>query len=165
MEHAAADAGQLFRQHSHYVAALLLRSGVHPSAVDDGVQSVFIVANHYGGYRPGAAAPRTWLGAIAIRIAANMRRARQRKIFSEMSYARYRVASTPSQDAQLGQEQAVARLRAELDAIPAHYRDALLSFAMGYTCEDIAAELDIPVGTVYSRLHTARKLLRAAYDD
>jgi DNA-directed RNA polymerase specialized sigma24 family protein len=31
----------------------------------------------------------------------------------------------------------------------------------GFDCDQIAAELGVPLGTVYSRLHTARKMFQA----
>src|SRR5688572_23222583 len=72
-------ADRLFREHSMYVAAFLRRLGIIEAAIEDAVQDVFLVAHTRGGYRPGAASARTWLGAITVRVAANARRARQRK--------------------------------------------------------------------------------------
>ena len=31
----------------------------------------------------------------------------------------------------------------------------------GFSCDQIATELGVPLGTVYSRLHTARKMFQA----
>jgi RNA polymerase sigma-70 factor (ECF subfamily) len=31
----------------------------------------------------------------------------------------------------------------------------------GFACDQIATELGVPLGTVYSRLHTARKMFQA----
>src|SRR5690349_18107283 len=70
---------KLFREHSTYVAAFLRRLGVADDSVDDAVQEVFLVVHTRGGYRTGPASPRTWLGAITIRVAANTRRARMRR--------------------------------------------------------------------------------------
>lgn len=48
-----------------------------------------------------------------------------------------------------------------LDALPADYRVvATLYFIQDMSYQDIAASLDIPVGTVRSRLHRGRKMLQ-----
>jgi RNA polymerase sigma-70 factor (ECF subfamily) len=41
----------------------------------------------------------------------------------------------------------------------------LLADLEGFTCEEIAAMLGIPVGTVWTRLHHARRELRAFYEE
>jgi RNA polymerase sigma factor (sigma-70 family) len=58
------------------------------------------------------------------------------------------------------------RLAAVLAKLPAGERDVLLLIAreeLGYA--EVARALDIPIGTVRSRLHSARKRLRAALAD
>lgn len=50
-----------------------------------------------------------------------------------------------------------------LSALPEHYRSAVvLSDMEGMSYQDIAHVLDVPVGTVRSRIHTGRALLRRA---
>ena len=41
----------------------------------------------------------------------------------------------------------------------------ILAEVEGYTCEEIAGMLRVPVGTVWTRLHHARKELRAFYGE
>lgn len=54
------------------------------------------------------------------------------------------------------------RIRAEMDALPEVYRvAALLYFGQDLSYREIAEALDVPVGTVRSRLHRARFLLQA----
>jgi len=56
-------------------------------------------------------------------------------------------------------------LASALDGIPAADRDALLLLAWAdFDYEQIAAALDIPVGTVRSRIHRARQRVRAYLD-
>jgi RNA polymerase sigma-70 factor (ECF subfamily) len=50
---------------------------------------------------------------------------------------------------------------AALEALPAHYRDVVeLVDLQGLPYKEAAEELDIPLGTVMSRLHRARRLMR-----
>lgn len=50
---------------------------------------------------------------------------------------------------------------AALARIPQHLRETFLLVGQGLTYEDVAAVLQIPIGTVRSRMHEARRLLRA----
>src|SRR5260370_41260351 len=65
----AQNAANLFRAHAAFVASFLYRLGLEPSEIEDAVQEVFLIAHRQGGYHPGPAQPRTWLAAIAIRVA------------------------------------------------------------------------------------------------
>jgi len=57
-------------------------------------------------------------------------------------------------------------LVAALDVLPAREREALLLYALAdLTYDEIAAALDVPVGTVRSRLARARDRLRSQLDD
>lgn len=50
-----------------------------------------------------------------------------------------------------------------LDALPKHYREVVeLVDLGGLPYKDAAEQLDIPLGTVMSRLHRARKIMRGA---
>ena len=50
-----------------------------------------------------------------------------------------------------------------INALPEEFRNViLLSDVRGYSYKEIAAELDRPIGTVMSRLHRGRKLLRGS---
>jgi RNA polymerase sigma-70 factor (ECF subfamily) len=69
-----------------------------------------------------------------------------------MSTAMRRRVSTPPAD---------PRLAAALAELRAHDREALLLFAWAeLSYEEISLALSIPVGTVRSRLHRARRTLR-----
>lgn len=47
-----------------------------------------------------------------------------------------------------------------LDALPEKPRYAFVRYFEGYKYEEIAQELDMPVGTIKTHIHTARKLLK-----
>ncbi len=63
-------------------------------------------------------------------------------------------------------EQVDSRLRAAIDQLKEEYRDVLLMWgADGLKYREIAAILDVPIGTVMSRLHRARKIVTEALGD
>lgn len=163
-EHVSAETSnigveQLFRDHAGFVAGFLHRLGVPAADIDDLVQEVFVVAHQKRGYAPGPASPRSWLGAITVRVAANARRARTR---GREQYDEVALQSAVSQ--QTSPEEAVAirdamwRVQRALDALDFEHRATFILYEIeGISCQEIAASFDIPVGTVYSRLHTARQ--------
>lgn len=100
----------------------------------------------------------TWIYRIAVRTALRVR-------------ARHGVIAAPAVEASAGvhpQEELAARERmrhveAALDQLPAEQRAVLALFAVdGFGHAEIAGILGIPEGTVWSRLHKARKALAAA---
>jgi len=52
-------------------------------------------------------------------------------------------------------------LQSAIDRLDDHYKQPfLMVFLQGLTCQETAEELNLPLGTVLSRLHRARELLR-----
>jgi len=152
----------LYREHAAFVKRFVYKLGVLDSRADDIVQDVFVVVHRHGGYRPGPAVPRTWLCAITLRIVANERRkyGRQARYHADFDWERCARAYAPVEDhaSRLGVTQHLIRA---LACLTTAQQDILVRFAIeGESCLEIAAALRIPVGTVYSRLHTARALLR-----
>jgi len=157
-EHAdVVGADRLFREHFAYVTAFLRRLGISEAAVDDAVQEVFLVAHTRGGYRPGPASARTWLGAITIRVAANARRSlkRRRETLDDRVLERHPASIAPDMVAE--QRQELAQVEGVLSKMSDSHRQVFLLFALtDSSCDDIARSMGIPTGTVYSRLHAAR---------
>lgn len=153
------DAATLFRSHARFVAAFLRRLGAPPSDLDDWVQEVFLVAHRKGGYVPGAGQPRTWLGAIAFRVASSGRRSqrRRREAMDEDAIAGLSAHATdPSEIVEA--RRSLVRVQRSLDTLDLEHRAAFVLYEIeGESCQDIAASFGVPVGTVYSRLHHARR--------
>lgn len=160
------DAASLFRQHAAFVANFLHRLGVGPTELDDLVQEVFLVAHRRGGFiEDGRARPTTWLAEISIRVASVARRSQRR---SREQPDQDRVLDAQSReieaDRSLENQQALDRVQAALDSLDPERRAIFILFELeGESCAAIAAGFDIPVGTVYSRLHKARKQFKDAY--
>ncbi|WP_316800512.1 RNA polymerase sigma factor [Pedobacter frigidisoli] len=55
---------------------------------------------------------------------------------------------------------AMADIKKALDKLPTAYSVPFVRYVEGYKYEEIAAELNIPLGTVKTRIHQARELLK-----
>jgi RNA polymerase sigma-70 factor (ECF subfamily) len=159
------DAEALFRAHSPFVAAFLQRCGVPASEVEDLVQDVFLVVHRKGGFVPGAAHPRTWLAAIAIRMARKGRQSRARRRESADTETLRAAGSSATGAAEiLDVRTSLKRVQRALDTLDMDHRPAFVLYEIeGEPCDSIAAAFGVPIGTVYSRLHYARKRFLAAY--
>jgi RNA polymerase sigma-70 factor (ECF subfamily) len=163
---ASQDISSLFREHAGFVKAFLRKLGISELGVDDAVQDVFLVADRHGGYRAGPASPRTWLGEIAIRVAANARRKSTRISTIPVELVLQLNGNSVPSDVLLIQREELARVDRALRALPADLYAVFASFYVnGESCDIISAALKIPVGTVYSRLHAARYFVIAHIRD
>ena len=71
----------------------------------------------------------------------------------------------PSPQAQFETTESLSIVQRALESLEVERRGLFILFEIeGDLCDDIAAGLGIPVGTVYSRLHAARREFQKAYD-
>ena len=156
----------LFRAHASFVASFLARMGVPAIELDDAVQEVFLIAHRKGGYQPGPAQPRSWLAAIAVHIAQAGRRQRRKQQLASADQLELASCERPDPASRLETQRALTLVQAALDQLPLELRAAFVLFEIeGESCESIAATWSVPVGTVYSRLHNARRRFMRVYDD
>jgi RNA polymerase sigma-70 factor (ECF subfamily) len=158
------DAQALFRAHAGFVAAFLRRLGTPSADVDDLVQEVFLIAHRKGGFVPGTGQPKTWLAAICVRIASTSRRSRSRRREEPLGDASYPMTTDVDPARALEAKRSLARVQRALDALDLDQRAAFILYELeGVACESIATSFGIPLGTVYSRLHHARKRFTEAH--
>jgi RNA polymerase sigma-70 factor, ECF subfamily len=140
-----------------------------PGGVGDAqdiAQEAFVrLAAHLKDFR-GDSAFRTWLRRLAVNLAIDRRRhARWRKPHVSLSALDERPATARGDDPY---RSAVAAERARtvarcLEVLPDEMRSVIhLHYWMDLPAEEIAVALQIPTGTVKSRLHRGRKLLSHA---
>lgn len=153
------SAGDLYRAHAGFVAGFLSRMGAGTVDVEDLTQEVFLVAHRRGGYVEGPARPTTWLAEIALRVLSTHRRTRRRKPETPSTDALEGLRSDASgTDDRVASMRALERVQQCLEGLDDEHRAVFVLFELeGEPCGAIAAALDVPVGTVYSRLHHARK--------
>lgn len=154
----------LFRAHAGFVATFLGRLGAPAAEIDDLTQEVFLVAHRRGGYRPGPAHPTSWLAHIALKVLSTARRSRRRKPASPGDEALALVPAGDDPFAAAAAREALRRVDRALATLDLEHRAVFVLFELdGESCESIAAGLGVPVGTVYSRLHHARRKFQEAH--
>ncbi|MFN2468340.1 MAG: sigma-70 family RNA polymerase sigma factor [Gaiellaceae bacterium] len=121
------------------------------------------------GFTPGTNL-RAWLLRILTNLNIDRARRSQRspdtQPLEEGDYFLYNKLEEGARDANLDEERVVERLSqddivAALSAVPHDFRDVVVLVDIGdFTYQDAAQILDIPVGTVMSRLHRGRRILK-----
>ena len=149
--------GELYDRHQHGVRRFLTRATADANDVDDLVHTTFLTAATSARRYDGRANCRPWLMGIAVRLLQRRRYALGRWFGVASSLAiLQRTSLDPSTAlaAQSDVEKALGKLS------QAKRVTLLLAEVEGLTCPEIAAALGIPVGTVWTRLHAARRELR-----
>jgi RNA polymerase sigma-70 factor (ECF subfamily) len=112
-------------------------------------------------YRPGTNC-RAWLTSILQHVRANRHRALGRSPIVHETFEE-RVANTIPFVPPVPESLTDEDLLAALESIPPHYQEViLLCDVQELSYKEIAAALGVPLGTVMSRLHRGRELLRTA---
>ena len=143
---------RLYREHGPAVFGYLRHMAGARVPAEDLLQETFVQVLRRPDRLQRAVSPRAWLLGIARRLALNaLRRRRVMERLPEQVPDR----ATDQPDDSLGS------MRAAIRALPPQQREALeLRLAAELSYEEIAAVLEIPVGTVRSRLHHAVRRLR-----
>jgi RNA polymerase sigma-70 factor (ECF subfamily) len=156
----------LYRRHAERAYRLAYRLTGHDAEARDVVQEAFLrVFRRIRRFRRESAFS-SWLHRITVNIAIDHHRRRQRRpetsLQAETTIAapspRGTAAPTPVEDA-VRHERAVDVRRLVADLSPPLAAAVLLRYGEGLSYEEIAASLDVPVGTVKSRLNRAHDLL------
>ncbi|MEO3930117.1 RNA polymerase sigma factor [Micromonosporaceae bacterium B7E4] len=155
----------IFDRHAPYIRRYLARR-LGADSADDLLAETFLAAfrrrERFDTGRPDA---RPWLYGIATNVVSQHRREEEREYRLRQAYV-----PTPSEASHADRVTAVVTAQSlrqvlcgALAGLSTGDRDVLLLIAWEeLTYEETAAALEIPVGTVRSRLNRARKLLRGA---
>jgi RNA polymerase sigma-70 factor (ECF subfamily) len=155
----ALDVIAIHDRYADFVWLTLQRLGVRDGDVEDMLQEVFVVVHRRLDSFDGSARMTTWLFGICMRIAAAYRRRAFRRHERSMAQVPDQVApeeTSPEHATEMGQARQC--LQAALNRMDLEKRAIFVMFELDeVSCDEIAEMLSIPIGTVYSRLHAARK--------
>ena len=151
---------ELVEQYKNLVFGVIARSNVEASRVEDLAQEVFLKIHRGLPYFRGEARLATWIFRIVLNMlsqeSAKRRASREVALDSELPSHEPRSHDRSPSDLELRDrlEKAMARL-------PANYRLLIAAhYLKDVKYEDLAEALDIPIGTVKTHLHRAKKQLR-----
>ncbi len=155
---------EVVRQHADRVYRLAYRLAGNRADAEDLTQETFVrVFRSLADYQPGTF--EGWLHRITTNLFLDMVRRRARIRFDALPEdASDRLASSAAGPEQTFHDMHLdPEIQRALDALPADFRAAVVLCDLeGLSYEEIAATLGVKVGTVRSRIHRGRVLLREA---
>ncbi len=151
----------LYDAHAELVWKHLHRLGVRSADVPDLLQEVFLVVHRRWSEVRTDAPIEPFLWGISAGLAANYRRRAFRRLEVLGTDAEGHLEDDPERA--LDRSRTRARIEAALDALSPESRAVFVMFELeALSGAEIARLLGVPIGTVHSRLHTARRELQRA---
>ena len=150
---------ELVRRHQGKVRGLLLRLTANPTLADDLAQEVFLRAYRGLVGFEGRSRFSTWLYRIAYNVFLNHRTRTRELACLPDNYESH--AAAPEGDLSPQRYDLRRDLAAAVTRLPERYRAVgTLYYLQDVSYPEIAEVLDLPLGTVKTHLHRAKKLLR-----
>ncbi len=153
--------GVLYDRHRAAIFQFIGRAASNSADVEDLVQTTFVTASKAAASFDGRESCRPWLIGIAGRLVHRRRRSlfRLGRALRELTQRETQRFVDPAE--QLGARDEVEKIAAALPQMSAAKRLVLLMAEVeNLSCREIADALEIPIGTVWTRLHHARRDLR-----
>jgi RNA polymerase sigma-70 factor (ECF subfamily) len=160
----AIDINQLYRQHKTHLLRFVQRYVRNAEDAEDVVQNTFMEAVRCADRFSGLSKPSTWLFGIALNLARNqVRRNCQDKYETVDETFMEQIVDIHGDPAMLIELREIAgKVEALLNGLPSQIRTTFEAVLDGEaTYEEAAEHLNIPVGTVRSRVSRVRAAVRA----
>jgi RNA polymerase sigma-70 factor (ECF subfamily) len=153
--------GELYDRYQAPLRSFVARATRDAHDVDDLVHATFLAAAHGAERYDGRACCRPWL----IGIAAQLLRRRRQTFGRLVAVLSMLKRSLPAAGDPRGALQARSDVeRGLLQLSEAKRITLLMAEVEGLSCAEIAEALAVPIGTVWTRLHAARRELRQALE-
>ena len=154
---------ELFGRYAGRIKGFLMRRGASEADAEEIVQEVMVaIWRRAASFDPERAAAATWIFTIARNRRIDLVR-RARRPEPDTQDPLFRPELEPGGVARISAAEREARLRAGLAGLAPEQRQVLVAaFYEGLSHGEIAARLDLPVGTVKSRIRLAFGHLREA---
>jgi RNA polymerase sigma-70 factor, ECF subfamily len=150
------ECAALFVEHARYVCRVLKRMGVADRDLDDVCQDVFLTVHRKLASFEARSSSKTWIYGICLRLAANYRRSARHR--HEEPGASLSEHPGVTQDAS-----ALNDIDRMLAGLSEPKREVFVLYEFGeLTMPEVAEVVGAPLKTCFSRLHAARRELRAA---
>ena len=158
----SAAVSAFYKTYARTVLGWCIRLGGPNLDAEDSAHEVFETAlKRLESYR-GESSPRTWLYGVTRRVLANKRRRAALRRFVGMEDVR-EPESGDNQEAEVVALRQRRLVQHTLERLRPKHREVLvLSDLEGRSAPEVSELLGIPAGTVYSRLHAARRSFKAA---
>jgi RNA polymerase sigma-70 factor (ECF subfamily) len=155
------DVGLLYAEHARFIGRVILRLVGDGPHVDDLLQETFLVAYRRRRSFDSRVHPRTWLYGIAINLCRRHRRGLFRLFRFRARLERDPAPTLPSTallpEDHVVRSEALAQALSIVRALPFDQREVFVLYELEeMEGADIAQLLQIPLGTVWTRLHKAR---------
>lgn len=151
---------ELVRLHAQGVLNVIYHMCGDAQLAEDAAQEAFIRAwQNLSSYRAGTSL-RNWLYRIAVNAGTDMLR-KEKRILPDAIEDLHLADGAPGLEALVSQRERTAMVQAAILSLPDASRAVLvLREYEGLSYQEISSALDIPLGTVMSRLSYARNLLK-----
>lgn len=151
----------IYESHANFVWLSLQRLGIKSADMDDVAQEVFLIVHRRLDTFDRSTRFTSWLFGICVRVAANYRRRRRWTLevpAGDSSDDRPSTHAAADDLLALREERHLAEWA--LSRLGIEKRATFVMFEVeALSCDEIAKIMNVPVGTVYSRLHAARRQL------
>jgi RNA polymerase sigma-70 factor (ECF subfamily) len=156
---AMSDLESIYREHFRFVWRSLRRLGIAERDLPDAVHDVFLVVHKKLSSFVARAKVTTWIYGICLRTASDWRRSPRHT--RELLGAPAEAEASDDASAEAEYREAITILDRLLGEMPLEQRAVFTSFELdGMSGEQIAELLELPIGTVWSRLRLARECFR-----
>ena len=161
---ASIDIPSLFREHHHHLLRFVMRYLKNSADAEDVIQNTFIEAMRCADRFSGLSKPSTWLFGIALNLARNQVRRNCADMLDEIDETfMEQIADEHADPASVIElRQIASKVDTLLGHLPAKIRATFEAVLDGdATYEEAASQLNIPIGTVRSRVSRVRAEVRA----
>lgn len=148
---------EIVGRYERRVWAICLRMCGDPDDARDAMQDAFITALRSLGSFRGESQLSTWLHRVAVNASLDVLRRRSRRRTEPIDEVAERASDAPGPDEEAVRAHRAAEVGKALARLaPDHRAVVVLHDLQGLQYPEVAEALDVPVGTVKSRLHRAR---------
>ncbi|WP_342643152.1 sigma-70 family RNA polymerase sigma factor [Rhodoligotrophos ferricapiens] len=153
----------LFNYYAPRLKSFMLRRSADPETAEELVQETMLaVWNRASSFSPAKGSVTTWIYTIARNLRIDRLRRQPAQTFYDIDDFD-EPSAEPSTEERLIQNESEAQIASAIEALPKEQLDVIsLSYVDDLSQSEIAERLDVPLGTVKSRMRLAYQKLRDA---